>query len=160
MQLYLLARRKRGIAVEIGSYLGASACMIGLGLSESGREGRLYCVDTWQNDAMSEGGRDTYAEFLDNTKRYANVIHPLRGSSAAMARTFGEKVDFLFVDGDHSFDGVAADVQAWFPKLNRGAVVAFHDIGWAEGVQRVVAEHVKPIARKEGRLPNLYWAYL
>jgi hypothetical protein len=39
-----------------------------------------------------------------------------------------------------------------------GALIVMHDIGWAEGVQRVVMEDIAPIAKCEGRLPNLYWA--
>jgi hypothetical protein len=51
-------------------------------------------------------------------------------------------------------------VDSWFPKLKPGALVLFHDVGWAEGVQQVIAETVKPRAKSEGCLPNLYWAWL
>ena len=53
--LYILASKLKRpcTAVEIGSFLGSSACFIALGLSKNGR---LYCVDTWLNDAMDEFG--------------------------------------------------------------------------------------------------------
>ena len=34
----------------------------------------------------------------------------------------------------------------------------FHDIGWAEGVQKVVEEYIKPIQLEEHILDNTYWA--
>jgi predicted O-methyltransferase YrrM len=85
---------------------------------------------------------------------------PLKGTSHKIAENFDKKVDFLFIDGDHSYESVKSDVDDWFPKLNNGAMVIFHDIGWAEGVQRVIEESVRPCAKKDGRLPNMYWAWL
>jgi len=156
-----LASRSAGaVFVEIGSYLGASACFIAAGIRHSGSQAKLYCVDTWQNDMMSEKKKDTYDLFLKNTAPYSDIIVPLRGHSNAMAQEFAHRVDFLFIDGNHSFEGVKADVDTWFPKLNERALVIFHDISWAKGVRRVVKEEVRLRARKEGRLPNLYWAWL
>ena len=38
-------------------------------------------------------------------------------------------VDFLFIDGDHSEEGVTADIENWLPSVV--GVVAFHDYGWS-----------------------------
>lgn len=158
--LSLAGKCKGSNYVEIGSYIGASSCFIAAGIKKSNNEGRLYCIDTWRNDAMSEGGRDTFDEFRRNTAKYAEFIVALRGTSHEIAKSFDEKVDFLFIDGDHSYKGVKSDVEDWFPKLNNRAIVIFHDIGWAEGVQRVVEESVRPYAKRESNLPNMYWAWL
>lgn len=158
--LLSLACSSEGIFVEIGSYLGSSSCFIAEGIQQSGKKSHLFCIDTWQNDAMSEGNRDTYKQFLSNTKEYKNIISPLRGWSYDVAKSFDKKIDFIFIDGDHSYKGVKKDVDLWIPKLNPGAIVVMHDIGWAEGVQRVVMEDISPIAKHEGRLPNLYWAQI
>jgi radical SAM superfamily enzyme YgiQ (UPF0313 family) len=147
-----------GVILEVGSYLGASACFLALGCQK--KCGKVFCVDTWQNEAMSEGERDTYEEFMENIKPYKDIITPLRGKSAEVAKKFDKKINLIFIDGDHSYKGVKADVDGWFPKLDKNAIVIFHDINWAEGVQRVVAEVVVPRAKKEGRLLNLYWALL
>lgn len=37
------------------------------------------------------------------------------------------KVDLLFIDGDHTTEGVIADITAWFPYVRQGGVVVFHD---------------------------------
>jgi predicted O-methyltransferase YrrM len=158
--LMSLSRNCSGnVYVEIGSYIGASACFIAAGMKKSPGD-KLYCIDTWQNEGMAEGKRDTFTEFKKNTSKYKDLIIPHRGESRELAKKFDRRIDFLFIDGDHSYEGVRADVNSWFPKLNPGALVLFHDVGWADGVQQVIDEMVKPRANSEGGLPNLYWAWL
>ena len=163
--LYALARLygQGGIA-EIGSYLGASGCALAAGLRDAAHPNRVYCIDTWQNDAMSEGARDTWAAFVRNTEPYREEIFPVRGLShevaASVAASGGTSLSFVFFDGDHSAEGVRQDWEAYRPLLGPGAVVAFHDVGWAEGVQRLVAEAIAPRAEWSQQLPNLYWARL
>lgn len=157
--LYRLARGlKRGsVIVEVGSYLGASSTFLAAAAKE--RSCVVYCVDTWANDAMPEAPRDTYAEFVSNTQRYADEIRPLRGRSLEIAEKFSEPIDLLFVDGDHSYIGCHSDAEAWLPKLKPGGIVVFHDFAWAEGVQRTVQEMVKPIEQSPGHaMENIYWA--
>jgi cephalosporin hydroxylase len=40
----------------------------------------------------------------------------------------GEKVDFLFIDGDHTYDGVRMDFEIYSPLVKKGGIIAFHDI--------------------------------
>lgn len=145
------------VIVEIRSYVGGSSTFLASAATE--KNGMLYCVDTWKNEAMPEGLRDTYNEFTKNTKPYKKWIVPLRGKSVEVAKDFDKEIDLLFIDGDHSYEAVKSDVEAWFPKLKDGAIVVFHDYGWAEGVKRVVKEMVKPIQIGKGNneLPNTYW---
>ena len=39
-----------------------------------------------------------------------------------------KKIDFLFIDGDHSFEGVKMDFEMYGPLVRPGGLVAFHDI--------------------------------
>jgi predicted O-methyltransferase YrrM len=144
-------------AVEIGSYLGASSSFIAAGCHVAGAH--LYCVDTWDNSAMSEGPRDTFAQFKENTRRYAATITPLRMLSAGAGVGFPGTVDFLLVDGDHSEAGVRADLAAWLPRLRGGAWLVLHDCGWADGVVAAIADTVRPICCADPLvLPNLFCA--
>ena len=138
-----------GVVVELGSYLGASACFLSEGARE--KNGRVFCVDTWHNDAMADQRRDTFKEFQANTSDYRHMIAPLRGFSAEAAREFHSPIDLLFIDADHSYEGCLKDIKAWVPKLRPGAMVIFHDYGWAEGVQRAVAEYIRPVESSPGR---------
>ncbi len=156
--LYELSRNLLHIA-EIGSYLGASACCFGA-TSVRARNAVIICIDTWNNDAMSEGGRDTWLEFRQNTLELSNCIIPVRGYSTEVVGKVHEiaaKLDLLFIDGDHSYDGVKSDWDAYKSFLKSGSIVVFHDYGWAEGVKRVVHENVVPLVSSHDCLPNMWW---
>jgi predicted O-methyltransferase YrrM len=58
-----------------------------------------------------------------------------------MALLDGRPVDFLFIDGDHSHDGVWQDFNMYSPLVAHGGLVAFHDVSpnpaeWTKGVAR------------------------
>jgi predicted O-methyltransferase YrrM len=144
--------------VEIGSYLGASSCFLAAAALEI-PGARLHCVDTWENEGMSEGSRNTWRDFQLNTRAYQQVIETHRGRSLDVARTFAHKIDLIFIDGDHSYEGCHEDVVNWLPLVKAGGCIILHDFGWAEGVQRVINEDLRPLIKREGRLPNLYWAW-
>lgn len=40
----------------------------------------------------------------------------------------GERLDFLFIDGDHSYEGVKRDFEMYSPLVRKGGIIAFHDI--------------------------------
>ena len=145
------------VALEIGSYLGASASFLAEGIRAGG--GTVYAVDTWANQDMSEGPRDTYADFLKNVARLRQHIVPLRGRSEEIAKTFDDRIDLLFVDGDHSFEAARSDLEAWLPKVRNGGIVILHDYNWADGVRRAVREVLVPRQTGGGhRLDSMYWA--
>ncbi|MDD2336795.1 MAG: glycosyltransferase [Geobacteraceae bacterium] len=156
--LFSLAQQTQGSAfVEIGSYVGASASILALALSTTPSNAKVYCVDTWRNEGMSEGSRDTYTEFLENTHELQDYLVPLRGTSKDVSSRYCGKVDFLFIGGDHLYEGVVTDIVSWFPKLRPGSTVVFHDIGWAEGIQRAFRELAMPFLEDVKYLPNMCW---
>jgi len=161
--LYKLSKKTEGVFVEIGSYLGASSCFIAHGIKASCKFSKLYCIDTWKNDAMSEEKTDTFGDFLKNTHNYKDIIIPVREKSDKAVSRIQEEIDsidFLFIDADHSYEGVFSDWSLYSPLLKSGSIVIFHDYGWSEGVKRVVEEKVKPLVSKEGNLPNMWWGYI
>lgn len=46
----------------------------------------------------------------------------------AVRRRLEDKLDFLFIDGDHSYEGVRRDFELYSPLVREGGFVAFHDI--------------------------------
>jgi predicted O-methyltransferase YrrM len=150
---------RNSIVVEIGSYLGASSCFLAEGL----KMGKIYCIDTWHNEGMTEGDRDTYKEFQENTKKYNDKIIAIRGFSFEATdklKSLNKPISLLFFDGDHSYSGVKTDWDLYSPLLKKGALVIFHDWGWAEGVQKLIREDVLPAVRKQGYLPNMWWGWI
>jgi len=62
-------------------------------------------------------------------------LHFLRADShsaetkSRVAAIFGApNVDFLFIDGDHTYEGVKQDFEFYAPLVRKGGVIAFHDI--------------------------------
>ena len=53
-----------------------------------------------------------------------------------------EPIDFIFIDGDHTYEGVKRDYEMYAPLLKKGGAIAFHDIGKNEegGVSRLWEE--------------------
>ncbi len=158
LKLFKLALGKEKI-LEIGSYVGASATCFGAAVDKQGY-GKVFCIDTWQNDAMTEGKMDTHKMFFENTSDFAKWIVPIRGFSTAVVdevRKHTNHLDVLFIDGDHSYEGAKADWETYKGFLDKGSIVIFHDIGWAEGVQRVINEDVISKVSTFDSLPNLWW---
>jgi predicted O-methyltransferase YrrM len=129
------------IALEIGSHLGASACYLAAGLSTV--HGKLYCVDTWQNETMLDGPKDTYADFQRNIQGLRDIIIPIRKASFELTQQDIETpVGMIFIDGDHRYAAVKHDftlVKQW---LASEGIIVFHDFSHEnfEGVTRVVGE--------------------
>lgn len=126
--------------VEVGSWLGKSAVFMGTRIAESGKSIRLHCVDNWQGGSETsdngyaarnyQAGRDLYAEFWANISNAGlqNTVLPLRMDSSAAAQEFDDdSLDFVFIDADHEQSAVERDLEAYFPKVKPGGVIAGHD---------------------------------
>lgn len=139
--LFYLARACSPAAhvLEIGSYLGASTCYIAAGLAQKG--GTVFCVDTWSNETMPEGPRDTFAEFVANTKAVSHLLKTIRKRSEDLIEAdILTPLSLVFIDGDHSYPSVSGDFSRVAGWLSSTGVIAFHDCLYHEGVSRVVGE--------------------
>lgn len=72
---------------------------------------------------------------LRHYRRSSQTIHTLEGNSQLLAVVNkakrilnGRKFDFLFIDGDHEYNGVLEDLIQWYPLVRPGGLIAIHDI--------------------------------
>jgi len=151
-----LASEARSV-LEIGSYLGASSAHLAAALSIHG--GRLTCVDTWANETMDEGTRDTFAEFQRNTAGVAGVITTIRKRSDELtAADAPPPFDLVFIDADHSYPAVKGDFEKVRDWVRDGGTLAFHDVFFFEAVSRVVGEVLATGQwQLAGKIDNLVW---
>jgi len=141
--------------VEIGSYQGGSSCCLAAGILA--KEATLHCVDTFMTDNVNaEGRHDTYPQFEANTRSYAQVIQAHRGFSYDLASSFTQPLDLLFVDGDHSWEGVTTDLKLYIPLMKENAILVMHDTAYPP-VRRALTEIVLPAeVERLAALPNMY----
>jgi predicted O-methyltransferase YrrM len=76
----------------------------------------------------------------DNISDFAPRGKILRGYSQDFVNSFeDESLDYIFIDGDHSYEGALRDCELFFSKIKNGGIFAGHD--WSfEGVQKAVNE--------------------
>ena len=117
---------------------------------------RFDCIDTWRGSPEHNlevgpffvpeliSDQDyLHREFLRNIAPVAHVIRAIRSPSLEASKLYLDRsIDFVFIDADHSYESVRADIAAWFPKVKRGGVIAGDDYGGAwYGVKRAVDEY-------------------
>ncbi len=117
----------KGLIVEIGSWKGRSTAWLAAGARLAAA--RVYAVDP-HTGSREDPEAATLAAFRANLTDagLADVVEPLVMTSAEAARTLDGPVELLFIDGDHSYEGVRLDADLWLPKLVEGGIVMFHDV--------------------------------
>ena len=125
--LYRKAGQAREYIVEIGAAYGSSATVFLLGK----RPGvRVVSIDAFVEDPVSHW-RASAAECRAAVEQAAGDLVAdwtlIPRPSAEVAPTWGSPIGLLYVDGDHSYEGVRQDFECWSPWLLPGASVIFHD---------------------------------
>ena len=143
--------------LEVGSYLGASTCFLAAGLHAA--RAAIVCVDTWQNQTMPDGVRDTFAVFEKNVETIRHQLTLIRKSSSDVTPDeLGGQFDLVFLDGDHSYKQTRADFDLVSSLVAPGGVLAFHDSLFYEGVSRVIGEALASAKWQiVGTVRNLTW---
>ena len=118
--------KNRMIALEIGTYMGVSATTIAKALSDNGR---LFCIDPFEE--INGQKSPCYIMALRQLKRngvFEKVSFLLGYSNdQKIIQKIPKNLDFVFIDGDHSFDGLRNDWQIVLNNLVIGGVVCLHD---------------------------------
>lgn len=134
-----LPRNHFVIGAEVGVFDGR---LSGYLLREN-RSMTLLLVDRWSAVPMdhpywksgSEMARHTPDEWtaIEAKARSAvafaaNRAIALKGESVQVAAMIWDgSLDFSFIDAEHTYEAVTADLQAWWPKIRSGGFIAGHD---------------------------------
>lgn len=128
----MLAQRGCTRGAEIGVWEGAFSEMLCKGIPNLS----LICVDPWRI-------QQDYVEVKKNQSDRMNAAHDkavqrlqsfdckfMRMTSLEAAELVPDgSLDFVYIDGNHLFNHVLADLKAWSPKVRAGGFVAGHDYG-------------------------------
>ena len=130
--LYCLAKdAESGCIVEIGSYRGKSSVFLGKG-SLAGYRLPVHAVEPHKTFTVEGGGkygaRDRTVFYETMLKHQCSeIVSLINLSSEQFTSNWTDKISLLWIDGDHSYNGVKRDFTCWEPHLDPEAVVAFHD---------------------------------
>lgn len=117
---------------------------------------RLTQVDRWkvyspeEQEVESEARMSRYeqiifdkakAENLHRIAPYGKRVKVLEMDSIEAASHISDNhLDFVFIDGAHSYEGCLADIKAWLPKVVKGGIIGGHDFPRRKGVKKAVEE--------------------
>lgn len=109
---------------------------------------KLYSVDRYQHDPSyvdplnySSAQFDELYEFVKaRLSNFGDRCQLLRMDSAQAAREIPDGIDFVYIDADHSYQGVFEDLCLWSRKVRNGGIIAGHDYGHVQlpGVKEAV----------------------
>jgi len=124
--------------LEIGTFAGESASIFADYFKE------VTCIDSWcvenieKHSPMRACIKEAEKAFDELIKKKTN-IKKFKGNSLDVEKTLG-KFDVIYIDGEHSYENVKADIKAWLPHAK--IFIAGHDYrrGVNEDVIRAVNE--------------------
>lgn len=141
----IMPENRKLIVVELGSWVGHSAIAMAQALQRDYcTDFTIYCVDNFLggNEVQRQAakGDAAWLAFQKNTAGYR--IEVCRGDTVEIGKLWdGPKIDVLYVDADHSYEGCKADIETWFPHVADGGVIVGHDYNCLfDGVKRAVHE--------------------
>lgn len=150
-----------GNFAEVGCWMGKSIAAFAAFAKEAGKRIHIHAVDTFQGkpaNAHHEAVLNVHGGNVEKMFRANMEACGLNGEltvhvadSVECGKQFDEHLlDAVFIDADHSEEAVLADIQAWFPNVKRGGIIAGHDIdeeGVAAAVRRFFGNEYETVGR-------------
>ncbi|HYW40271.1 MAG TPA: class I SAM-dependent methyltransferase [Terriglobales bacterium] len=156
----------QGAIVEIGSFKGRSTVMLAMVASHYGL-GRIVSIDphTHNLSTGADGSTlpSTYQEFQASLRKAGVTEHVEihHAFSTDVSPTWNREIRFLWIDGDHTYEGAKSDFDGFSPFLAAGGVVALHDaLNNFAGPIRVFVEEILRTNRfgPVGFVHSIAWA--
>lgn len=129
--------------VELGSFGGESTFVFCEHFPE------VHAVDTWDyskgnwSKEVIDGNVNHIEEQFDRCLAFwKGTLVKHKGLTTEVAKTWTRKVELVYIDADHSYEAVRADLAAWVTFVRQGGWIAGHDYDNPEfpGVKRAVDE--------------------
>jgi hypothetical protein len=134
--------------VEVGAWKGKSAAYMTVEIINAEKDIEFYVVDTWEGSSEHKDNpelQELFHIFTENMRLVDNYHIPMRMTSLEAATKFEDaSLDFVFIDAAHEYEHVKEDLNAWYPKIKKGGILAGHDFypdqpTWG-GVHKAVTE--------------------
>jgi hypothetical protein len=149
----LISKVRPKVIIEVGTWKGQSAITMAEACRTHQLDCAIICVDTWlgseelirkwPEELRRVNGYPTlYYQFLSNVvhRGAQELIVPLAANSVTAAkilRDLGVTADLIYIDADHQFESVLADLTAFSPLLTTTGLMFGHDY-YFDSVSRAV----------------------
>lgn len=114
-----VAAIKPKVVVEIGVHLGHSL----KAWADAFNPEIMVGIDNETNETLEDYFKDELSDYVfikadSHSERTREQLEVILGKA---------KIDFLFIDGDHTYNGVLDDYGMYEPMVRKGGIIAFHD---------------------------------
>ena len=124
----MLRRRTLRNVVEIGTFKGGTMwlwCQI------ANDDANIFSIDL-KAKSKADNRISSYLYGLAVEHQKVSLVRgdsgDIQTKDQLVKKLGASKIDFLFIDGDHSYRAVKRDFELYSPLVRRGGIVAFHDI--------------------------------
>lgn len=165
-----LEASKNGPVIEIGSYCGKSAYVIGSACKEN--DSILFSVDHHRGSEEQQKGEEYFdPELYDKRLHRVNTmpffqetlaatglegtVVPIVTSSVIAGKKWSSPISMLFIDGGHSFEAAHTDYLTWAGHIRAGGYLVIHDIFFNPDEGGQAPRQVYEIALESGNYQEL-----
>jgi hypothetical protein len=82
-----------------------------------------FAIDSWVVKGRGDGYKKV-CTFMPWFKQLKVIKLPSLEAASLFRNGY---LDVVFLDADHSYDAVIADIKAWMPKIRKGGIICGHD---------------------------------
>lgn len=148
-----------GDVLEIGSFKGKTTVFLSHAIKALDLEKQLHTIDPYTGEASEVGCSDeniesAYETFKEATANLDNHEHVRAYSDETLSQFEDTTFSLVFVDGDHTYEGVMADYRNYAPLLADGGIMVFDDYanpqwpGVGRAVEAIIGEGKLTVDRR------------
>lgn len=112
-----VSRIRNPVGVEIGRFYGGSSVLLATAI---GAKGKLYSIDIEPKDD------DKLLIPVLNKLGFNDRVNLIIGDANIV--NIEDELDFVLIDGDHSYEGARLDHNRWGKKIKEGGLIIHHDM--------------------------------
>jgi glycosyltransferase involved in cell wall biosynthesis/predicted O-methyltransferase YrrM len=163
--LFVEEAKEGSTIVEIGSWFGKSTNYLLNKIESSGKLINLEVIDTFKGtlnedlhqEIVKDFDGDIYQTFYENIELNPNIVVHKNYSHDSSELFSNNSIDYLLIDGDHSYEGVTSDIKNYFYKMKPGGIISGDDYNVFDGTTAAVNEYFLGAHELYGN--NYNWLY-
>jgi hypothetical protein len=127
---FLIKTIKPETIVELGVHNGFSYFTFCQTVHDQKINTKCFGIDHWKGDYHTGLYEEkVYENVLEENKKYNHFSKLIKKDfNSALSDFNDQSIDFLHIDGYHTYDSVKSDFNNWLPKCKKDAIILFHDV--------------------------------